>query len=55
VNKNEHLVPPQILDMIWRLQQNLGTNERMALMQRLEVTRDFITNALAKELRKKGK
>lgn len=52
--KNDHLVPPPVLDMIERLKSDsLRDNERMALVQRLEVTRDFCINALAREQRRK--
>lgn len=53
-NKYEHLVPPPVKDIIEKLQnERLGENERLALIQRLEVTRDFCINALARELRRK--
>jgi hypothetical protein len=56
MSKNEHLVPPPVADMIDKLvYERLGENERMALIQRLEVTRDKISKALEVEAKKKRK
>jgi len=54
--KNEHLIPPPVKDMFEKLQfERLGDNERMALIQRLEVTRDAITKVLEQDKKKKWK
>ena len=47
--KNEHLVPINIQDIVSRLtDNNLSTNERMVLIQRLEAVKQFCTEALNK-------
>lgn len=52
--KNEHLVPPPVLDMIEKLRNGvLMENERMALIQRLEVTRDAIIRTLEQDKKSK--
>ena len=61
MSKNEHLVPPPVKDMIEKLQYDhllgprdqMRENERLALIQRLEVTRDMISKALEIEAKKK--
>ncbi len=52
--RNEHLVPPPVLDTINRLRgERLGENERLALIQRLEVIREFCDKALEREQKRK--
>lgn len=53
MSKNEHLVPPAVLDIIEKFNGPLGDNERLALLQRLEVIRDFCQKVLDREQRKK--
>jgi len=54
--KNDHLIPPPVLDMIEKLRNGvLMETEHMALVQRLEVTRDAITKTLEQDKRKKWK
>jgi hypothetical protein len=52
--KNDHLVPPVVLDIITKLNaERLGENERLALIQRLEVTKEFCERALGREQQKR--
>lgn len=51
--KNDHLVPPAVLDIIEKFNGPLGENERLALLQRLEVIRDVCQKIIDREDRKK--
>ena len=54
MGKNDHLIPPPVLDMIEKLRNGvLMENEHMALIQRLEVTRDAIIRTLEQDKRNK--
>ena len=47
--KNDHLVPVNIKDIATRLQsKNLGENERLTLIQRLETIRDYCASEVSK-------
>ena len=49
MTKNAYLVPPAVNDIISQLENpKVGENERMALIQRLEATRDHCDKALMK-------
>ena len=52
--KNDHLIPPPVLDMIEKLRNGgLMENEHMVLVQRMEVTRDAIIRTLEQDKRNK--
>jgi hypothetical protein len=51
--KNVHLIPVPIQDIVIQLENSLvGENEKLALLQRLEVIKDFCIKALNREQRK---
>ena len=52
MSRNAHLVPPAVHDIIMQLDSpTVGENERMALIQRLEATRDHCIRALNRHLK----
>ena len=53
MTKNDHLIPVVINDIVIQLEnQQIGENERMALIQRLETVRDFCIKNLNRLERK---
>jgi hypothetical protein len=53
LTKNVHLIPVPIQDIVIQLENSsVGENEKMALLQRLEVIKDFCIKALNRQQRK---
>lgn len=50
--QNSHLVYPVIIDLIEKMQSSKTQNEKLALLSRLEATRDAIEEAVQKVSRK---
>ena len=50
---NIHLVPVPVQDVVIQLENSqIGENERLSLLQRLETIRDFCNKSLIREQRK---
>jgi len=48
--KNDHLVPPLVIDLVERLNtKTLMENEKLNIVLRLEATRDYIDKAIPKK------